>query len=275
MSSTGTPTSASAGRSPGATPVWAASAAAAFGLLRRWAADAPHGGVPLPPPPPPPPPLPPGLDVEIITSVSPGSAFAIATSGDTHEAIGHMRLPRELGVAAAASSAPTPAAAATAAAAAATTASATGDAAVTESVAVAGVKRRRPGAAAKVEGNGADAGASSGIDARARKKTAPQRKKCEHGRQRSKCKDCGGCGICEHGHVRTRCKECGGGSICEHGRFRNVCKECGGSSICEHGRRQHYCRDCGGASMCEQRGWHLHARPHARWLQGVWWERLL
>ena len=27
------------------------------------------------------------------------------------------------------------------------------------------------------------------------------------------------------------------GTICEHGRQRSQCKECGGGSICEHGRR--------------------------------------
>ena len=53
-------------------------------------------------------------------------------------------------------------------------------------------------------------------------------KKCEHGRQRSRCKDCGGSGICEHGRERRGCKDCGGGSICEHGRRRTQCKDCGG-----------------------------------------------
>ena len=52
--------------------------------------------------------------------------------------------------------------------------------------------------------------------------------KCEHGRQRSQCKDCGGGSICEHGRVRSVCKECRGGSICEHGRVRSRCKDCGG-----------------------------------------------
>ena len=37
------------------------------------------------------------------------------------------------------------------------------------------------------------------------------KKKCEHGRRRSICKDCGGSGLCEHGQRRSRCKECGGG----------------------------------------------------------------
>jgi DnaJ-class molecular chaperone len=36
------------------------------------------------------------------------------------------------------------------------------------------------------------------------------RKKCEHNRQRSQCKDCGGAGICEHNRIRSRCKNCGG-----------------------------------------------------------------
>ena len=67
---------------------------------------------------------------------------------------------------------------------------------------------------------------------------------CPHGRERSKCKECGGASICEHGRVRTQCKECGGGSICEHGHRRSTCKECGGASICEHGRRRHRCKEC-------------------------------
>ena len=67
---------------------------------------------------------------------------------------------------------------------------------------------------------------------------------CPHGRQRYKCKECGGKGICEHGRVRYHCKECGGGSICEHGRLRYNCKECGGAGICEHGRRRNRCKEC-------------------------------
>ena len=52
---------------------------------------------------------------------------------------------------------------------------------------------------------------------------------CPSGRQRSKCKDCGGSGFCEHGRERSRCKDCGGSGLCEHGRARSRCKECGGS----------------------------------------------
>ena len=53
-------------------------------------------------------------------------------------------------------------------------------------------------------------------------------KKCEHGRQRTLCKDCGGSGLCEHGREHRYCKECGGSSMCEHGRQRRYCKDCGG-----------------------------------------------
>ena len=76
-------------------------------------------------------------------------------------------------------------------------------------------------------------------------------KKCEHGRVRSVCKECGGGSICEHGRRRYTCKECGGGSICEHGRHRSQCKDCGGSGICEHGRVRHCCKECGGSGICE------------------------
>ena len=73
---------------------------------------------------------------------------------------------------------------------------------------------------------------------------------CEHGlKARSKCKVCS---ACPHGRQRPKCKECGGSSICEHGRRRSTCKDCGGGGICEHGRRRSTCKECGGsASICE------------------------
>ena len=37
--------------------------------------------------------------------------------------------------------------------------------------------------------------------------------KCEHGRERSRCKDCGQTGICVHGRKKSICKPCGGASI--------------------------------------------------------------
>ncbi len=74
---------------------------------------------------------------------------------------------------------------------------------------------------------------------------------CEHGRQRSKCKTCGGASYCIHKRMKSICKECGGSQICDHGRIKSTCKECGGSQICEHGRIKSSCKECGGASICE------------------------
>ena len=76
-------------------------------------------------------------------------------------------------------------------------------------------------------------------------------KKCEHGRQKSQCKDCHGSGICEHDRQKRLCKDCGGSGICEHKRIKNQCRDCGGSGICEHKRRRSRCKDCGGVGICE------------------------
>jgi hypothetical protein len=76
-------------------------------------------------------------------------------------------------------------------------------------------------------------------------------KKCEHGKQKSRCKECGGSEICEHGKRKSHCKECGGSQICEHGREKSICKDCGGSQICEHGKRKSRCKECGGSDFCE------------------------
>ena len=79
------------------------------------------------------------------------------------------------------------------------------------------------------------------------------RMSCPHGRQRCRCKECGGGSICEHGRDRTRCKKCGGSGLCEHGRDRSRCKDCGGGSICEHNRQRYLCKECGGGGFCTHR----------------------
>ena len=61
----------------------------------------------------------------------------------------------------------------------------------------------------------------------------------------------GGNKKCEHGRERSQCKDCGGSSICEHGRQRRFCKDCGGSGLCEHGRRRSQCKDCGEQAQAE------------------------
>lgn len=75
--------------------------------------------------------------------------------------------------------------------------------------------------------------------------------KCEHGRQKCRCRECGGVSFCEHGRIRINCKECGGSQICEHGRAKQHCKTCKGSALCEHGRRKDRCKECGGVGLCE------------------------
>src|SRR6267143_2232696 len=77
------------------------------------------------------------------------------------------------------------------------------------------------------------------------------KKKCEHGRYRSQCKECGGSQIYEHSKVHSKCKECGGSEICEHGRHRRFCQQCGGSGLCEHRRQRPHCKECGGSGLCE------------------------
>ena len=75
--------------------------------------------------------------------------------------------------------------------------------------------------------------------------------KCEHGKQKIFCKECGGSGFCEHGKQKRFCKECGGSGFCEHGKFKQYCKECCGSGLCQHGRQKSQCKECGGSSICE------------------------
>ena len=73
---------------------------------------------------------------------------------------------------------------------------------------------------------------------------------CEHGRHKSKCKDCGGRDICPHARIKRTFKECGGCDICPHRSQKSTCKECGGSAICPHGREKRTCKECGGSRIC-------------------------
>jgi len=75
--------------------------------------------------------------------------------------------------------------------------------------------------------------------------------KCEHGKQKSRCRECGGSQICKHGKQKAYCKECGGSQICEHGKQKLKCRECGGSAFCKHDIRKSHCRECGGSAFCK------------------------
>lgn len=78
-------------------------------------------------------------------------------------------------------------------------------------------------------------------------------KKCEHGKRKTRCVECGGSEICEHKKRRSRCAECGGIEICEHKKNRIICIACGGSQICEHKKHKTSCIDCNGHRICEHK----------------------
>ena len=46
-------------------------------------------------------------------------------------------------------------------------------------------------------------------------KTCSRTYKCEHGRRKSQCRDCGGSSFCEHDKRKSQCKMCGGTSLCK------------------------------------------------------------
>ena len=74
--------------------------------------------------------------------------------------------------------------------------------------------------------------------------------KCEHDRQKTQCRECGGSSYCVHDKQKHQCRECGGSAYCVHDKQKHYCKECGGSSLCEHGVRKTNCKICGGNSIC-------------------------
>jgi len=84
-------------------------------------------------------------------------------------------------------------------------------------------------------------------------KKSNEKNKCEHGRRRNECLECGGASICEHKRIRSSCIECDGSQVCEHKRIRSKCIECGGASICEHKRQRSFCIECGGNQICEHK----------------------
>ena len=100
-----------------------------------------------------------------------------------------------------------------------------------------------------------------------------KRPKCPHGRERHRCKECGGKGICSHNQERRKCVDCKGSAICAHGRQKYRCKYCDENSvvsnwvsprvdsvssspkcsirmICPHNKRIHDCVECDGIQIC-------------------------
>ena len=76
-------------------------------------------------------------------------------------------------------------------------------------------------------------------------------KKCEHGKRKSRCKDCHGSGICIHNKEKYSCKDCGGTGICIHNKNKSTCKDCHGSQICSHNKNRSTCKNCNGSQICD------------------------
>ena len=74
--------------------------------------------------------------------------------------------------------------------------------------------------------------------------------KCEHGKQKCRCKECGGKSICPHGRRNIECSLCENSSqICIHKKIKNRCLLCDGSYICDHKKRKDSCRECNSDDM--------------------------
>lgn len=73
--------------------------------------------------------------------------------------------------------------------------------------------------------------------------------KCPHGKDKWKCKDCGGRSVCQHGRQGHECRDCGTG-FCEHNRVKRSCRDCKGSSRCKHNILKQVCHECNGISIC-------------------------
>ena len=76
------------------------------------------------------------------------------------------------------------------------------------------------------------------------------RKKCPHGKQRFRCRECKGGGVCKHGKDKSRCKVCDGNAICRHGKRRARCIPCGGGDICIHKKMRGVCPTCNPSGYC-------------------------
>ena len=78
----------------------------------------------------------------------------------------------------------------------------------------------------------------------------PLRCLCEHQRQRSECKDCGGSDLCEHQRQKSKCTECNPDAPCEHNMVAGECWKCEALRICAHGQPRIKCTDCWNSGLC-------------------------
>lgn len=74
--------------------------------------------------------------------------------------------------------------------------------------------------------------------------------KCEHNKEKSRCRLCNGSQFCIHDKNKQYCKLCHGTQICVHNNFKQDCKLCRGSQICHHNKQKKYCVLCHGSQVC-------------------------
>jgi hypothetical protein len=75
--------------------------------------------------------------------------------------------------------------------------------------------------------------------------------KCEHGKEKYRCIQCGGASICIHKKEKYICSQCNGKGTCHHNKQIRQCKDCKGINICEHNVNKSTCKTCKGISVCE------------------------
>jgi hypothetical protein len=73
---------------------------------------------------------------------------------------------------------------------------------------------------------------------------------CIHNNLKYTCKDCNGSQICEHNIIKSGCKECGN-KYCQHDKQKQRCKDCNGSTICQHDKEKYRCKECNGSAFCQ------------------------
>ena len=67
---------------------------------------------------------------------------------------------------------------------------------------------------------------------------------CYHGKQKYRCRYCGGKGLCIHKIRKEYCKECKGSQICIHSKYKSHCRKCNTRIYCIHKLARIHCNEC-------------------------------
>ena len=78
-------------------------------------------------------------------------------------------------------------------------------------------------------------------------KKAYQRKKCQHGKQKPQCKQCGGSSVCQHDKLKSQCTECNTLETLQ--KSRGYCSICGVTRLSKLRRKTQMCASCDKTSV--------------------------